>query len=417
MKVSKDVMYRIVAGVIIFSSSTASAQEVTWNHNSEREISPDQWGTLTFPFATCGGASNLLKTTHCSTSSLLVRQYSITVFAVRPEGLEMVDLEDSNGEKPVRVTVNNGLVYILNSGETNDSLFDDAGNVIDNCTSGDRPTITGFNLDVHGQLTPINGSTRSLSREVISGCAQVSFDPSGSILVVTERLAHPNALRQQTSDFDERLDDEGVINTFAAGGNGRLQRQRVIDATGQGPFGFTFSKDGVLLTAEQFDGGSGRGGAASYLWGVAGSSSGDSRNGASSKRALLRSSPSVSNGGTDICWLVATDDQTLGFSTSFFGNGRISSYEIDGIGIVRLIDDVASGENAINDDVAVGASDLALSRDSQYLYQLNSINGTVSAFRNNMDGTLTLIEMETPFPQPPFGPGSGEAAPVGLAAS
>lgn len=134
-------------------------------------------------------------------------------------------------------------------------------------------------------------------------------------------------------------------------------------------------------------------------------------------RSLLRSSPSIQNGGTDTCWFVITNDQTLGFTTSFFGDGRISSYELDELGIVQLIQAVATGPDSQNDDVRMGASDLALSRDSAYLYQLNSINGTISAFRNNGDGTLTLIEQETPFPQPPFGPGGGEAGPIGLTAN
>jgi 6-phosphogluconolactonase (cycloisomerase 2 family) len=125
----------------------------------------------------------------------------------------------------------------------------------------------------------------------------------------------------------------------------------------------------------------------------------------------------MQNGGTDTCWIVTTDDQSTGYATSFFEDGRISSYEIDDTGIVRLIRAVASGEDAMNDNVAMGASDLALSRDSGFLYQLNSVQGTVSAFRTHNDGTLTLIEMETPFPQPTFGPGMGQAAPTGLAGS
>lgn len=161
---------------------------------------------------------------------------------------------------------------MLNSGETNDDLFDADGNVIDNCTTGMVPTVTGFTLTADGDLSPINGSTRKLaSKEATSGCAQVSFTPDGSTLVVTERLAQPDRLDQAMSD-DEVVDDEGVIDTWVVGRNGRLQRPRVFDATGQGPFGFTFLKNGALLTTEQFDGpnGPGRGGAASYTTGPSG---------------------------------------------------------------------------------------------------------------------------------------------------
>lgn len=328
---------------------------------------------------------------------------SISVFKVNPTGLELVDLQDSQGEKPVSITVNDGLAYVLNSGETNDDLFDAAGNVIPNCTTGRNPSVTGFTLSPEGQLTPIQGSAQSLSGERVSGCAQVSFNPSGDVLVVTERLAKPKQLGQQTSAI-ERLDDEGVIVTFNVASNGRLTTRRVIDATGQGPFGFTFAKNSNLLTTEQFDGpdGPGLGAAASYV--------------VNSNGSLLRSSPSIQNGGTDTCWFVITDSQTIGFTTSFFGEGQISSYEVDEIGLVRLIDSVATGPNAVDDNVAPGASDMSLSGDSHYLYQLNSLNGTITAFANNGDGSLTLVQQVTPFPQPPFGPGMGMGAPLGLAA-
>lgn len=342
----------------------------------------------------------------------------ISVFAVHEQRLELLDVQRSDGEKPISVTVNNGLVYVLDSGETNDNLFDAAGNVIVNCTTGkENPTIQGFRFTADGQLHTLKGSGRKLSGEQVSGCAQVTFDPTGQLLVVTERLAQPRRLHQQRSDI-ERLDDEGLIVTFRVDERGRPHAKKLIDATGQGPFGFTFKRDGDLLTTEQFDGplGPGRGAAASYVLDTVGrlqsESDSDRLNG-----KLLHSSPSIKTGGTDTCWFVVNDDQTLGFATSFFGEGRISSFEIDEIGLVRLIQAVATGPDAMSDFVALGASDIALSRDSAHLYQLNSIEGTISVFLNNGDGTLTLIEQHTPFPQPSFGPGGGEAAPIGLAAS
>ncbi|MEP7112136.1 MAG: hypothetical protein ABI862_02620 [Ilumatobacteraceae bacterium] len=329
---------------------------------------------------------------------------SIAVFHVNPDGLDLVDVERSNGEKPVSITVNRGVAVVLNSGETNDDLFDADGNVIANCTTGHKPEVTGFTVSDDGDLTPIRRTTQKLSGESVSGCAQVSFTPDGNAVVVTERVAQPKRLKQQTSD-NERLDDEGVLDVFRINRhNGRIKRE-VIDATGQGPFGFTFLKNGALLTTEQSDGpdGPGRGAAASYVF--------------DHKGNLLRSSPSIQNGGTDTCWFVASDSQTVGFATSFFGEGRISSYELDEIGIVRLIEDVATGPDAVNDGVAMGASDLSFSGDSQYLYQLNSVNGTITVWANDGSGTLTLVEQQMPFPQPAFGPGMGMAAPLGLAAN
>ncbi|GAB3685945.1 hypothetical protein [Salinisphaera aquimarina] len=63
-------------------------------------------------------------------------------------------------------------------------------------------------------MTGIPGSEQTLGGEAISACAQLSVNPAGHTLAVTERFAPPAALSQQTSD-NERLDDEGVIVTIA----------------------------------------------------------------------------------------------------------------------------------------------------------------------------------------------------------
>jgi 6-phosphogluconolactonase len=307
---------------------------------------------------------------------------SITVFRVNPEGLERVEVQNSGGEKPVSVTVNRGLLYVLHSGETEDDLFDEDGNIIPNCTTGELPSVTGFRVSSSGQLDPIPGSTRQLSGDAFSGCAQVSFSPSGDVLVVTERLAVQPG--QENNEAPEG--DEGVINTFVVNADGTLGGHQVIDAAGQGPFGFTFTKSGRLLTTEQFDGpeGPSRGAATSYQVGGGGT--------------LTPISSSVRNGGTDTCWFVVTDDGQYGFTTSFFDpnnpdqpfpesgrNGsRISSYRINPNGSMELVEAIAF-------DAKQGASDQALSRDSRYLYQLNSFEGTINAFEVN-GGRLTLIQ-------------------------
>ncbi|CAN5847795.1 hypothetical protein BH23ACT10_BH23ACT10_23900 [soil metagenome] len=379
--------------------------------------------------ATTGGEispNNLVEPTDGETQLLFATNAgsnTVSVFRVDDDGLELVDVQDSGGEKPVSVTVNDGIVYVLNSGETNDDLFDADGNVIANCTTGFRPSVSGFRLSDDGELHAIRGSRRRLSGESVSGCAQVSFNPAGTVLVATERLAQPRRLDQQRSD-EERIDDEGVIDTFAVNRRtGRLSRAHVQDATGQGPFGFTFAKNGNLLTTEQFDGpgpiGLGRGAATSYQFDDKGKHRFHRRGKYRSGRRgdLVATAPSLRNGGTDTCWFVATDDGALGFTTSFFADGRISSYRLDDVGIVELIDPVATSDDAAADDVAMGASDIALSGDSGYLYQLNSINGTINAFANNGDGTLALLEQVAPFPQEPFGPDGGMGAPIGLAAN
>ncbi|MGI9175943.1 MAG: lactonase family protein [Rhodothermales bacterium] len=310
------------------------------------------------------GASDLLFATNAGSNT-------ITVFRVKKNKLERVEVQESGGEKPVSVTVNGGLVYVLNSGEFEDDLFDADGNVIaQNCTTGDSPSITGFRVSHSGQLTPIPNSTRQLSGDPYSGCAQVSFSPDGKVLVVTERFA----VDPPSDNNQAPPGDEGLIVTFRVNSDGTLGDKQLIDATGQGPFGFTFSKQGNLLTAEQFDGPAGPmlGAAAAYSVGSDGS--------------LTATSGSIGNGGTDSCWFVLTDDGKFGFVASFFDpTPRLSSYAVTPQGGLSLID----GDAAIPEQ---GAADLALSRDSKFLYNINAFTGMVTAYRIGHDGSLTQIQ-------------------------
>ena len=303
----------------------------------------------------------------------------ISVFQVNSAGLELVDVEPSNGKKPVSITVHDGIVYVLNNGETTEGLDADL-----NCREGANPSITGFRVSEGGDLTPIPDSTRALSGGTESGCAQVSFNPDGTILVVTQRTAKL---------ADQAPDDEGTIDTFVVNTDGTLGRQQTFDVTGEGPCGFTFNRAGVLLTTEQFDGTAGPalGAAASYQ--------------VANDGTLTPSSPLVGNGGTDTCWFVITDDSTVGFATSFFADGRISSYAVGADGSLALLQADA------DPDVHNGASDLSLSGDSRYLYQLNALEGTISAFAVGPDGTLQRVDTEQAHEPSPV------AALLGLAAT
>lgn len=117
--------------------------------------------------------------------------------ASRKNDLTLVEVEPSNGEHPVSVTVSNGVVYVLNSG---DAAFAPPPN----CSVGPGiPNITGFRLSRQGSLAPIPESTRLLSGDRDSGCAQVSFTPDGQVLIVTERTADGNS-----------TPNRGVIETY-----------------------------------------------------------------------------------------------------------------------------------------------------------------------------------------------------------
>ena len=122
--------------------------------------------------------------------------------------------------------------------------------------------------------------------------------------------------------------------------------------------------------------------------------------------SLTATSASVQNGGTDTCWFVVTDNGKFGYSTSFFDTGRISSYRTGRDGSLELLDATAADA-----EVQTGASDLSLSRNSRYLYQLNSFDGTISSFAVRSNGSLRLTQIVQAHAP------SAMAAPLGLASS
>jgi len=75
----------------------------------------------------------------------------------------------------------------------------------------------------------------------------------------------------------------------------------------------------------------------------------------------------------------------------------------------------ASGQDPDDTHLSDGTTDMALSRDSHYLYQLNSIKGVLHVFRINSSGTLTFVEEHQVFNLTPVEAG-GQASPFGLAA-
>ncbi|OLZ48645.1 hypothetical protein BS330_32785 [Amycolatopsis keratiniphila subsp. nogabecina] len=322
---------------------------------------------------------------------------TISVFRVLESGLELVGQTPSGGKRPVSVTVNNGLLYVLNSGEEDRRLLLGPTTALENCSHGGIPTVTGFRVTPDGALQPIENSTRELSGRGRSGCSQVSFTPDGHTLVVSERIASlPGASKE----------NKGSLTTFDVHYDGTLGRKQLNDPSGTGPFGFNFTKDGKLIVSEQNGALANPGGghAAAYQF------DGDAK--------LKAINGSVPNKQTDSCWVVVTDDQRTVFVSSPFDDGIVSSYSLGADGALTLLQPVATaadGKDSKNDNLPMGATDMSLSRDSQFLYQLNSFTGSLYVFKVVGNGLLTFVEKHDVFQLPEFGKG-GEAAPFGLAA-
>lgn len=258
----------------------------------------------------------------------------ISVLAVSPAGLTLVDKVASGGVGPISVTNYKNLVYVLNAGGS--------GN------------ITGFTLGTDGQLAPIANSTRYLSNNGVGaapGPAQVSFSPDGAVLVVTEKATN-------------------LIDTYAVDEEGVAGAVTTHPSAGVTPFGFAFAGRSTLVVSEAAGGAVNVSSASSYDVSGAG---------------FELISAAVPTGQTAACWAVATKNGKYAYTTNA-GSGSIAAYRVNGDGTIELLDGQAGLPGAGSTPI-----DAALSVDSQYLYTLNAGAHSITGFAVNADGSLTLI--------------------------
>ncbi len=255
----------------------------------------------------------------------------VSVFAVTPGGLELLDRVASGGTRPISIAVRGRLIYVLNAGGT--------GN------------ITGFLLSHDDDLQPLAGSTRPLS-SASADAAQVAFSPDGGLLLVTEKATN-------------------VISTYTLSIGGLAIGPNAQPSAGATPFGFAFSRSGTLVVSEAFGGAPGASALSSYTASPAG--------------ALSVISPSIGTTETAACWVVITGNEKFVY-TSNTGSGTISGYRLSHAGELSLLD-----ANGVTATTMAGPIDLALTRNDRFLYSLDSGAGVISAFRVKTDGNLTPV--------------------------
>jgi 6-phosphogluconolactonase (cycloisomerase 2 family) len=264
----------------------------------------------------------------------------ISVLSISGAGLNLVDVVDSGGTRPISLTVHDDLLYVLNEGGT--------------------PNVTGFTIGDDGTLTPLAGSTQPLIGGTAADPAQVSFNPDGTLLVVTEKAGN-------------RLD------TYTIDENGLPSAPIDNDSNGMTPFGFAFNNPGFLVVSEAFGGTPNASAASSY-------SAGDDG-------FLSVVSGSVANSQTASCWVVITNNGHSAF-VSNTGSGTISSYDLtSNDGTLTLVNAVAGDTGATSAPI-----DMALNVSSQFLYVLAGGLQSVISFRVGPDGSLTLLDTDAGLP-------------------
>lgn len=258
---------------------------------------------------------------------------SVTSFRVNGTALTRVNTVASGGTTPISVTAHGGVLYALNTGGT--------GN------------ISGLRYAADGTLSTIAGSTRSLSTSA-SGPAQISFNAYGTRLVVTEKAAN-------------------TISTYNVDGSGVASAGLFAASNGATPFGFAFRDDHIIVS-NAVGGTPGATSVSSYYVGASGAPS--------------VVTASYATGATAACWVAVTGNGKFAYVANT-GSGTISGFRVGHDGALASL-------NADNVAAVTGPgtspADLAVTRNSRFLYVRNGAAGTIGIMGiNNGNGSLTEL--------------------------
>lgn len=320
----------------------------------------------------------------------------VSAFAVNGAKLSLTNIVGSGGYRPISVGLNEnlGVLYVLNAG----------GQV------GSTDNVTGFTVGKNCELSVLAGSTRALSGSNVSP-AEVSFSPTGSVVVVTEK----------TNDGGGR---GGHITTFIVGNNGLLSARKSVVPPITEPFGFAFDNRGLLLV-------------------TAADCTTPEPPGVFPTCSVPPDQPSllsytVARDGTltlvdelvgdqaAICWIAIAYPQLdekwqngqqglkeFAFTSNNLGTqtrgtpgmppgGSITRYQVSPNGSLTEfgVTPVPLQSNGLPIEDAV-------SRDSRFLYVVNEADGTIIAYKVVPDGLLAIlstypVSAASPFPNGPF---------------
>lgn len=251
----------------------------------------------------------------------------ITSFRIGEDGLQRVGTFASGGMEPVSLAVHGNLLFALNAASS---------------------TIDGFRINSNGSLHMIPNSNAPLSGSNV-GPAEISFDSTGSVLVVTEKTTN-------------NIDTYSVSNGIPTG-------PTVHASSGMTPFGFAFAPySEIMVVSEAFGGASGLGAASSYSL--------------TPPSTLSPISKSVPDHNTAPCWIVITRSG-IAF-TSNTGNATISAYSLDSSGNLTL-----TTPNGISAQTGESPTDLALGPHDKSLFVVNLKSRTIGAYRIGAGGSLS----------------------------
>lgn len=100
-------------------------------------------------------------------------------------------------------------------------------------------------------------------------------------------------------------------------------------------------------------------------------------------------SGSVPNGQKTTCWVTTTRNERFAYTTNTL-SGTISTYRIDSNGVLTVIGNIASTPVGTPTGLPI---DNGVSKDGQNFYTLNGNQGTVSVFNIKDDGSLVSCRL------------------------
>lgn len=246
-----------------------------------------------------------------------------SIFRVESDGLRLLSITASGGQRPVSITQYHKLVYVLNAG----------GAV------GGEDSIAGFRVKPHDPELMAE-SVQPLSAPS-TGPAEVAFAGNGSVLVVTEKATN-------------------MVTTYLVDGSGVAGAPLPQASIGQTPFGFAVDGDQVLVS-EAFGGAPEGSAVTSY------SVDGDG--------LLGVLAPSVPTMQTAACWVALSRKGHFAFTTNT-GDGTVSGFAVEPDGSLTLLD-----ADGVAGSTGAGPIDMDFSRDGRNLYTLDSADGSITVFR------------------------------------
>src|ERR1700751_2439277 len=322
-------------GAVFVMNNSATRNEVI-SFTRAADGSLQQAGTFATGGRGTGGVTDPLESqgslTLSSDHSLLFAvnggSSEISVFQVHGAHLALVDKKLTGGAEPNAVAQHGGVVYVLNVGGSSN--------------------VVGFTVSANGRLSQIPDSIRFLTTNNSEG-ASLAFSPNGQFLVVTERATNNIDVFQVRSD--------GTLAPI------------VVNADSQpGAFSVSFAPNGAALVSETGPaGGSDASTISSYLILADGTTS--------------PISAGVATLGNANCWNAATPNG-LWVYVSNAASSTISGFHIGTEGSLTPIGATVLGINPAGS----GNLDIAVTADSQFLYSLNSGNGTIGIFAIDQQG-------------------------------